>query len=151
MRIFIVICKYIRGDCHAHFFKNLADANKYAFGWWTGVCEEERLDTYIGVHWIDLTPAFEVPKSDDQFCDKLDWGTDDKCFSSRQMVTNAWNVYHEYPGTFYASIDKIAELIGGDIGQDLKKECTEAALRLGDVYLKVLEAAGTPLWILEKN
>lgn len=151
MRIFITISKTINGECHFYFFKRLADANEYAFEIWKEVCEEERLDTYIGVHWIDLTPAFEVPKSDDQFCDKLDCGTDDKCFSSRQIVTSARNAYHEYPSMFFAALDDMVKLISDDTNQILKRECTEAALRLGKVYLKVLDAAGIPLWLIEKN
>lgn len=149
MRIFIVLAKAASGECHAYFFKNRADANGYAYGRWIGVREEERLDTFISVYWIDLSSVFKV--LDGQLCEKLDCGTDDKCFSSRKIVTSARNAYHEYPSMFFAALDDMVKLISEDTNHILKQECTEAALRLGEVYLRVLEAAGTPLWMMERN
>lgn len=149
MRFFIVIYKTVNGDCHAYFFVNLSDANKFALEQWMGLCPEERLDTLISVYWIDLSSLFN--NFDDRRCEKLDVGVDDRCFSSRQIVKTAQNAYHEYPSMFFAALDDLATFVSGDTGQLLKEQCTEAALRLGGVYLKALDAAGIPLWLLEKN
>lgn len=149
MRIFMVIVKAVCGECHTYFFNNIDDANKFAFEKWIGLCEEERLDTLISVYWIDLSSLFN--NFDDRRCEKLDVGMDDKCFSSRQIVKTAQNAYHEYPSMFFAALDDLATFVSGDTGQLLKEQCTEAALRLGDVYLKALDAAGIPLWLIEKN
>lgn len=149
MRIFVAICKAANGECHAYFFKQLADANEYAFEIWKGVREDERLATQIGVYWIDLSSVFCV--SDGQRCEKLNYDANDSCFSSRELIANAWNAYHEYPSMFFAALDGLVNLIGGDTGQTLKDECTEAYLALSKVYLNVLKAVGTPLWLLEKS
>ena len=147
----MVIIKAVSGECHALFFKNLTDANKYAFGWWTGVCEEVRLDTYIGVYWIDLTSAFDIlSKPDGQISDKLDWGSDDSCFSPEKLVTNTMIAYDEYPGTFFTALEKIVDLIGGETGQDLRLKCEDARLTLNKVYLDVLNASGIPLGFRDK-
>ena len=149
MRIFITISKTINGECHAHFFVNLSDANKFAFEQWMGLCPEERLDTLISVYWIDLSSLFN--NFDDRRCEKLNYDANDSCFSSRELIANAWNAYHEYPSMFFAALDGLVNLIGGDTGQTLKDECTEAYLALSKVYLNVLKAVGTPLWLLEKS
>lgn len=149
MRIFIVLAKAASGECHTYFFNNIDDANKFALEQWKGLCPEERLDTLISVYWIDLSSVFKV--LDGQLCEKLDCGTDDKCFSSRKIVTSARNAYHEYPSMFFAALDDMVKLISEDTNHILKQECTEAALRLSEVYLKILEAAGTPLWMMERN
>lgn len=151
MRIFIAICKAVSGECHAFFFKTLVDANRYAFEIWKEGCEEERLDTYIGVYWIDLTSAFDsLTKPDGQNSDKLDWGSDEGCFSSKKLIANAQNLYHEYPSAYFGALDELVKSIGGDTGQYLKQEGTEVFHNLNKVYLKALEAAGIPLGLLDK-
>lgn len=151
MRIFMVIVKAVCGECYTYFFNNKDDANKFAFEKWIGLCEEERLDTYIGVYWIDLTSAFDsLTKPDGQISDQLDWGSDDSCFSSKKLIANAQNLYHEYPSAYFGALDELVKSIGGDTGQNLKQEGTEVFHNLNKVYLKALEAAGIPLGLLDK-